>query len=296
LSFGRLLANPLLRLFAGATCISFSPVWVKLADVSPTTSGFYRLAIGGLALAAILVVSGRSLRLSKRAWQFLLAATIFFALDVWFFHRSIIFVGPGLATLLSNFQVFFMMLAGVVLLGERPHLPQLIAGPLALIGLGLIVGFDWSGIPGDYRWGVIFGLLTALVYAGYMLTLRAARHDSNDPLPVREVAVVSIGSAVMLGIAAIVEGQSLVIPTLIDAVWLFNYGLLSQCLGVLLIASSLLKVTTTQAGIALLLQPTLSFTWDVLFFDRPMTATELGGAILALAAIYLGSRSSSKQI
>jgi drug/metabolite transporter (DMT)-like permease len=295
LSFARLLANPLLRLFAGATLISFSPVWVKLANVSPTTSGFYRLAIGGFALAVILAVSGRSLQLSKRAWQLLLAATIFFALDVWFFHRSINYVGPGLATLLSNFQVFFMMLGGVLLLGQRPHLLQLIAVPLALFGLGLIVGFDWSGLPNDYRWGVIFGLLTALAYAGYMLMMRAARRDSVDPLPVREVAVISLGSAVILGIAAFAEGESLMIPSMIDAVWLFNYGFFSQCLGLLLIASSLRVVTTTQAGIALLLQPTLSFTWDVLFFGRAMTSIEFVGAALTLFAIYLGSRSSSKQ-
>ena len=83
---------------------------------------------------------------------------------------------------------------------------------------------------------------------------------------------------------------------MIPALWLFNYGLFSQCLGLLLIASSLRTVTTTQAGLALLLQPTLSFTWDVLFFDRPMTAIELGGAVLALFAIYLGSRTGSKQI
>lgn len=295
MSFARLLAKPLLRLFAGATLISFSPVWVKLANVSATTSGFYRLAIGGVALTVILAASGKMLHLSKRAWQFLLAATIFFALDVWFFHRSIIYVGPGLATLLSNFQVFFMMLAGVLLLGQRPQLQQLLAVPLALVGLAMIVGFDWSDLPNDYRWGVIFGLLTALVYAGYMLTMRAARRDSVDALPVREVAVISLGSAVMLGIAAVAEGQSLTIPSMIDAVWLFNYGFFSQCLGLLLIASSLRVVTTTQAGIALLLQPTLSFTWDVLFFDRAMTSIEVAGAALALFAIYLGSRNRSKQ-
>ena len=296
MSYARLLANPLLRLFAGATFISFSPVWVKLADVSPTASGFYRLAIGGVALALFLAVSGRRLQLSKRAWQILVVAAIFFALDIWFFHRSIIIVGPGLATLLSNFQVFFMMLAGVLLLGQRPHLLQLIAIPLALFGLGLIVGFDWNALSSDYRIGVILGLLAALFYAGYMLLMRAARRDSSDPLPVREVAVISLGSAVILGIAAIAEGESLLVPSMLDAVWLFNYGLFSQCLGLLLIASSLRMVTTTQAGIALLLQPTLSFTWDVLFFDRAMTALELVGAALTLFAIYLGSRSSSKQI
>lgn len=296
LSFKQFFANPQARLFAGATLISFSPVWVKLANVSPTTSGFYRVAIGGAALAIFLAMTGKRFQLSRRSWQILSASAVLFALDIWFFHRSINLVGPGLATLLSNFQIFFMLLAGMLLLGQRPSIVQLIAVPLALIGLGLIVGFDWSNLPGEHRLGVIFGLLAALTYAGYMLTMRAARRDSSDPLPAREVAVISIGSALLLGLAAFAEGESLLIPSYVDAVWLLSYGVLSHCGGLLLIASSLRSVTTTEAGIALLLQPTLSFTWDVLFFDRPMTALELGGAALALFAIYLGSRSPSKQV
>lgn len=285
-----------MRLFAGAILISFSPVWVKLVDVPPTTSGFYRVAIGGVALLLYLLVTGQQFVLSKRAWQILVASAIFFALDIWFWHRSIRYVGPGLATLLANFQVFFMMLAGALLLRQRPHLAQVIAVPLALLGLGLIVGFDWRNLSDDYRLGVILGLLTAVAYAGYLLTMRAARTDSKSTMPIREVVVVSLGSALLLGVAAVVEGESLAIPSVIDATWLLSYGVLSHAFGLLLIASSLLKVTTTQAGLALLLQPPLSFTWDVLFFGRPMTAIELGGALLALFAIYLGSRRTSKQI
>ena len=264
--------------------------------VSPTTSGFYRLAIGGVALALVSAATGRQLRLSRRAWQILAVAAIFFALDIWFFHASIIIVGPGLATLLSNFQVFFMMLAGLLLLGQRPRLLQLLAIPLALLGLGLIVGFDWKALSSDYRNGVVLGLSAALFYAGYMLLMRAARRDSSDPLPIREVALVSLGSAMLLGVAAVAEGESLLIPSLMDGLWLFNYGVFSQCLGLLLIASSLRMVTTTQAGIALLLQPILSFIWDVLFFGRAMSAIELVGAALTLFAIYLGSRGGSKQV
>jgi drug/metabolite transporter (DMT)-like permease len=173
---------------------------------------------------------------------------------------------------------------------------QLFAVPLALVGLALIIGFDWNSLPEDYRLGVVFGLLTAVVYAGYMLTMRAARTDSSDPLPVREVAVISLGSALLLGLAAIAEGESLAIPSYLDAAWLVGYGVLSQCSGLLLIASSLLKVSTTEAGLALLLQPILSFTWDVVFFARPMTLVELIGAAIALFAIYLGSRPASKQV
>ena len=285
-------SNPRLRLFAGAAMISFSPVWVKLVSVSPTTSGFYRVFFGGVALALFLVITRQRLQLSKRVWLILLLSCVFFALDLWFWHRSINYVGPGLSTLLANFQVFFMMLAGVLILGQRPRPIQIVAVPLALMGLGMIVGFDWQGLSSDYRLGVVFGLLTAVAYAGYMLTMRSARTGAAHRLPIREVAIVSIGSAIILGLSAMAEGVSLAIPTLTDATWLLAYGLLSHCLGLLLIASSLPKVSTTEAGLALLLQPTLSFVWDVAFFARPMTAMELAGAAIALGAIYLGSRPS----
>ena len=286
----RLPGNPTLRLFIGATMISFSPVWVRLVSVSPTTSGFYRVLFGGAALALYLIASRQRVSLSKRVWSILVFSCIFFSLDLWFWHRSINYIGPGLATLLANFQVFFMMLAGIMLLHQRPRPIQLLAVPLALFGLAMIVGFDWRGLPVDDRLGVLFGLLTAAAYAGYMLTMRAARTGSLHDLPTREVAVVSIACAVILGLSAIAEGVSLTIPTIADASILLTYGLVSQCMGLMFIASSLPKITTTEAGMALLLQPTLSFVWDVVFFARPITTMEIGGAAIALFAIYLGAR------
>ena len=292
----RAFANPRLRLFAGAALISLSPVWVKLVDVSPTTSGFYRVFFGGIAISLYLLLSRKQLQFSKRVWQILVLAAVFFALDLWFWHRSIIFIGPGLSTLLANFQVFILMLAGVLVLRQRPSALQIVAVPLALFGLAMIVGFDWQDLPRDYRMGVIYGLLTALVYASYLLTMRFVRKDVASGMPTREIAVVSVAAAIMLGISAVAEGQSLVIPSISDAGWLLAYGVLSHSLGYILIVSSLPQVSTTEAGLALLLQPTLSFVWDVLFFARPMTPAELSGAAIALIAIYLGSRQSSKQV
>jgi drug/metabolite transporter (DMT)-like permease len=290
------LGNPRLRLFAGAALISLSPVWVKLVDVSATTSGFYRVFIGGVVLGLYLLVSRKRLQFTRRIWQLLGLAAALFALDLWFWHRSIIFIGPGLSTLLANFQVFILMLAGVLILRQRPTAIQVIAVPMALFGLALIVGFDWQSLPDDYRMGVIYGLLTALVYASYLLTMRFVRQDVERGLPTREIAVISIGAAIILGMSAVVEGQSLVIPSINDVGWLVAYGVLSHSFGYILIVSSLPRVSTTEAGLALLLQPTLSFVWDVLFFARPMSAAELSGAAIALFAIYLGSRQASKQV
>jgi drug/metabolite transporter (DMT)-like permease len=39
----------------------------------------------------------------------------------------------------------------------------------------------------------------------------------------------------------------------------------------------------------LLLQPSLAFVWDVLFFDRPTDIADVLGAAMALGAIYLGT-------
>jgi drug/metabolite transporter (DMT)-like permease len=291
-----LLANPTLRLFIGAALISLSPIWVRLVDVAPSTSGFYRVLFGSAALAVYLIATRRQLHLSQRAWWLAIAAAIFLTFDLWFWHRSINYIGPGLATLLANFQVFIMMIAGIVFLKQMPSPVQLLAVPLALLGLALIIGFDWSALPEDYTLGVVFGLLTALMYAAYLLTLRAVRKTSAFRVLTREMAVISVFCAVMMAMTVLAEGESLAISTYEDLGWLVAYGVLSHCMGWLFIASSLSEVSTVEAGLALLLQPTLSFFWEVLFFDRAMTAIELVGAGIALAAIYLGSRPSSKQI
>lgn len=290
------LQDPRLRLFIGAALISLSPVWVNLVEVSPTTSGFYRVLIGGMALAMYMLVRRQRLELSRRAWLIIIVAAVFLTLDLWFWHRSIVYIGPGLATLLANFQVFFMMLAGIVLLRQTPRPLQLVAVPMALLGLALIVGLDWNSLPPDYQLGIIFGFMTAVVYTAYLLSLRHVRQQSPYQLPTRELVVVSGFTAVMLGATALLEGESLVVSSLSDVGWLISYGLLSHSLGWLFIASSLPQVTAVEAGLALLLQPTLSFGWDVLFFDRPMTTIELIGAAIALSAIYLGSRPASKQV
>ena len=290
-----LLANPTLRLFIGAALISLSPVWVKLVDVSPTASAFWRLAIGGVVIALYLAVARQRLALSLRIWLVLILAAGFLATDLWFYHRSIQYIGPGLSTLLANFQVFVMAAAGFVVLRQPPTLRQLFAIPLAFFGLALIVGVDWSSLPENYRRGIVFGLGAAATYAGYLLAMRRSRRDSTTPVPTREIAIISLAGAAMLGATAMAEGHSLAIASASDGLWLMCYGVLSHGMGMLFITSSLPQVTTTQAGIALLLQPTLSFAWDVLFFARPMSARELLGAGIALFAIYLGSRSRSEQ-
>ncbi len=291
-----LIKNPHFRLFAGAIMISFSPVFVKLVTVSPTTAGFYRTLIGGMVLLFFIAIRRRPVEFKKAAIVAVAVSSVFFALDLWFWHRSILYVGPGLATLLANFQVFIMVTVGILVLHQHPSRQQLIAIPLAIIGLTMIIGVDWSALPPNYRLGVIFGLLTAVSYAGYLLAMRQARSYSDRELPINEVALMSLLVATLLGSAALLEGQSLIIPSVSDGAWLLCYGVMANALGMMAIASSLSKVTTAEVGLALLLQPALSFVWDMLFFARATTVIEACGAAIALFAIYLGSRTPLKKL
>jgi drug/metabolite transporter (DMT)-like permease len=274
----------------GAFMISFSPVFVSLVNVSPTTSGFYRVFFGGVALTTFIFLSGRRLSFNKSIWIALLFSAVFFTADLWFWHRSILYVGPGLSTLLANFQVFFMLLASIMLFKQQPTKMQIIAIPIALLGLLAIVGIDWNQLHSDYRLGVIFGLLTAVSYTGYMLFMRQAQIDSKHVLPVREIAIMSLLVALSLGVIAQMEGESLAINSLQDLSLLLAYGLFSHATGLILIASALAKVTTAEVGIVLLLQPSLSFIWDVLLFNRSFTLVEFIGVSMVLVAIYMSSK------
>ena len=112
-----------------------------------------------------------------------LVAGVFFAGDFVFWHRAIVFVGPGLATMLGNFQVILLAVVSTLFFKERMAPRLAIAIPMALAGLYLMVGVGWAGFSADYRLGVVFGLLTALFYALYLLSLKySLRQERSDSL------------------------------------------------------------------------------------------------------------------
>jgi len=280
-------------LLAGAIMISFSPVFVKLADVGPTVAGFYRMLFGGLLLLGIVIVRRQQLFRGSRFLMLACLCGFVFAADLAFWHRSIHFVGPGLATLLGNFQVFFLAAFGFIILREKVAWKLAVSIPAAIIGLAMIVGVDFSTMQAEYKLGVLFGILTALMYASYLIIFRrigtAARLDSSMPV----VALISISSAIFLGMMALPLGESFVIPDNASILVLISYGMVCQVGGWVVISMGIPLVEASRIGLILLLQPALAFVWDIMLFGRPITAIEIAGAIIALAAIYLGGLSRS---
>lgn len=275
----------------GAMMISFSAVWVKLAHVTPTASAFYRVFFGAIFLLVILIFRKESLWRGWRCLWLALGAGLFFALDLYTWHRSIGYVGPGLATILGNFEVFLVPLAGVLLYGERLNRRFVLSVPLAMTGLFMIVGVRWDQLTPDTRIGIYYGLATAFFYTGFLVVLRKLQTDRSQPSALLSLMVVSFATALFLALDMLHTGDTFRIPDLQSGIALVALGLMSQTVGWLLITHSLPRIPAAVAGLLLLLQPSLSFVWDVLFFDRATSTTAWAGVTLALCAIYLGATS-----
>ena len=97
-----------------------------------------------------------------------------------------------------------------------------------------------------------------------------------------------MSAAAVLGLSGIVEAESFTVPDRTTWIALVALGLLPQVLGWLLISQALPHVETSRAGLLLLLQPSLAFVWDVLFFGRETGAIAYVGVTLALIGIYFG--------
>jgi drug/metabolite transporter (DMT)-like permease len=204
-------------------------------------------------------------------------------------HRSIRDVGPGLATLLGNFQVFVMALAGVFLYRERLGARFLAGLALAFAGIWLLVGVDWNVLQPQYRLGVLFGILTGIAYAAYMLSFRHAQRRPGALGAIQLLCLNSLLCAAMLGGAVVAEHESFAIPDLRSLSSLLALGLVGQVLGWTLIVRAIPLLPVSLVGLLLLLQPSLSFVLDVLLFARPTSAQDWIGVAVSLCGIYLGS-------
>ncbi len=278
----------LLILVIGAVLISFTGVWVKVAHVAPNVSAFYRVFFGGAALL-LAALYRRELRwFGLRHLLLSLLCGFLLGLDLWLYHYSIEYIGPGLGTILPNFQVFILAAVGVLFLKEPMRWIYLVSLPLAFVGLFMIVGVNWSDLQIQYRIGVYYGLAAAICYAGFLLSLRQLQADQMGTSFFYVLMMVSLTTAIFLGAEIVFRQTSFKIPDLQSLLALLALGLLSHTVGWILITNALPKVRASFSGLILLLQPALAFVWDVLFFQRPTTLFNWLGVLIALAAIYLG--------
>ena len=288
-----LAGRPAVAAVAGALCIAFSGILVRLADVSPDTAAVFRCLYALPALGLLAAWERRRYGpRTRRERTLAVVAGGFFALDLMFWHRSIEAVGAGLATVLGNLQIVLVALAAWALLRERPGSLILAAIPVAVVGIVLISGVLEEGAFGeDPVLGVVFGALTAVAYTAFLLILRRGNADLRRPAgPLFDATATATVVAAAGGWAL---GTLDPWPGWPAQGWLVLLALTAQVAGWLLISIGLPRLPAAITSVLLTIQPVGAVLLAMVLLDETPSALQLVGVALVLTgvvAVALGRR------
>lgn len=273
----------------GALVIAFSAILVRLAEVSPSTAAFFRCLYALPVLGALAWWERRRYGPRSRRDRLLaLGAGVLLAADLTVWHHSIEAVGAGLATVLGNIQVVFVGLIAWAALGERPDNSALASIPVVFVGVVLISGVIGAGAYGDDpALGVIFGVLTALMYALFILSLREGNADVRRPAgPLFDATLTSTLFSALGGVAV---GDIEWTPGLESQAWLLVLGLSSQVLGWLLISVSLPQLPAVVTSILLMLQPVGAVILGAVLLSEAPSTVQLAGVVVVLGGVAVAT-------
>ena len=278
----------LIALFAGATFIALSPIWVRVSEVGPTVSAFWRVALAVPLLWTLFAFNSKGRKtLDNGRLLPLLAAGFAFAGDFAFWHWSIQYTSVANSTLLANLASIFVTLAAWVLWRERPSGLFVTGLVAALLGVGLLVraslAFSPTALLGDG-----LGVVTAMFYAWYLLSIKGLRERGAATLQLMAVTT-TITAAILLPVA-LVSGEELLPQS--DSGWLKLLGLawISHAGGQGLIAYALALLPAAFSAVGLLLQPVMAAGFAWLLLAEPLSAFQCAGGAVVLAGIYLAHR------
>ena len=268
-------------LIAGNLILALGPWMVRLADVGPVASGFWRvaLAIPFLALFAWRQQRGRPAP-PPRLLLAVAVGGLFFASDLAAWHVGIGMTKLANASLFGNASSFILVIYGFVLLRRLPERLQALALLCAAAGTGLLMGSSYELSPKNFT-GDLFTLLAGLLYTGYLVAVDKARR-TMAPMPV--LAIATAAGALPLLLFALALGQK-VMPGDWTPLLILSFG--SQVIGQGLLVYAVGYLSPVVVGLGLLAQPAAGAVIGSLVYSERLSPADWAGAALIAAALVL---------
>lgn len=268
-------------LIVGNLVLALGPWMVRLTDVGPVASGFWRLALAipFLALLAWRQQQGRPLPPWTLA-AIVAAGGIFLAVDLAAWHVGIGLTKLANASLFGNASSFVLVVYGFVMLGRLPRAVQVVALVLAVAGTGLLMGESYELSPKNFR-GDLFALAAGLLYTGYLLAVDRARR-TMAPMPV--LAIATAAGALPLLLLSLALGQK-VMPDDWTPLLILSFG--SQVVGQGLLVYAVGYLSPVVVGLGLLAQPAAGAAIGHFAYGETFSLTDAAGAVLIALALVL---------
>jgi len=284
----------LVALFSGATAIAFAPIFVRLSQVGPSATAFWRLALALPALWLWMTLERKSANGPQRIfagedYRRLSLAGILFAGDLAVWHWSIHFTSVANSTLLANFAPIFVALGGWFLFDQRVGRSFLLAMGVALLGTSLMVRTSLH-LSLQHLWGDTLGLIAAVFYAGYILTVKYLRKEFSVATIMTWGGAVT---AVTLFPIALLSGEHIFPLTVRGWGTLLGLALISQASGQSLVAYALAHLPAAFSSVGLLLEPVMATVFAWLILGETLAPWQALGGALVLGGV-VGARQGSR--
>jgi drug/metabolite transporter (DMT)-like permease len=281
-----------LVLLTGATCIGFSGIFVRFADVGPAAAGFWRMAFALPVLAAWMALEGRRARgdgVRPGALLPIALAGIAFGIDVTLYNASLGFTSIANASLLGNLSPVGVILGGWLLFGDRPSRRILGALLLALGGAGLLVWPKFSagaGAPlaGASLLGDGLAIAAAFSYAAYILAVRRARNRADAG---RISLISSVICAAVCLAAALALGETILPQSRTGWLAVIALGVISHAMGQGLITLALGHYGAGAASLVMVWPAMVSVLGAWAIFAEQPSPVQIFGGVAILSAVLM---------
>lgn len=278
----------ILAVAGGAMIIGLAPVGMRLSELGPQATAFWRFAFALPALA-LLVVLTKAQTPVRRDITLLVIAGVCFALDMALWHAALGLTTVANATLFSNMTPVLAAAAGFILFRERIGVGWLIGAGVALIGAGLMSWSRAQGGQGTFS-GDLLGMASAVWYAAYLLVLRGVRERVSAPMT---MLITTAAAAVVAAIATVVMHEPFVAPDMSAQGWLVlvALGVFIHVGGQGLIAYGLGQLPITLSTVLLWVQPVSAAAFGWVLFNEGLGAAGVVGAAMILTGVFVVQRS-----
>jgi drug/metabolite transporter (DMT)-like permease len=279
-----------------ALALAFVPICVRLSEVGPVATGFYRFFLSFPFLMTWMVFDhikdpAPKTPRTQKDYYLIWGAGAFLALDLIFWHWSMMRTTVVNAMLLSNLTPIFTALASWFLFREKLTWPIMVALMMAIAGSTILVGGTFA-VDADHLVGDIMAFISSLFFTAFLLSVKELRHHFRSPTI---MAWGAIPTMYILAVTAYMSHEVLVPQTPSGWGILFFMALFIHICGQGLLTFSMAHMSATLSALLMSLSPVFAAILAWFFFQESLGIYQIIGGGVILSGVLIARIPQAKE-
>ncbi len=260
-----------------------SGIFGYLISLDAVLITWYRMLFSAMMLLAVVMLRKR-LTIVRSDWK-ILATGFLLALHWTMFYASIKFANVSVGTVCFSLSGFFTAIIAPLLNRKRISWTELMLSGLTLAGISLIFHFDTS-----FRTGILFGVLSALLFAFYaVLNGRISQSDNVMKTTALQMTGGAVGLGALLPLYLHLQPSAVMLPEPADLLYLLLLAFGCTVCMCTFLNMAQKRISAFTVSLSFNLEPVYSIALAIILFreDRMLGTSFYAGLSLILLSLLL---------